>query len=56
MKELGDELVGDVFAGTEIIFHLKNDKPLDEKVVKAALTKHKVKSKGKLKKDKTYIL
>jgi len=56
MKELGTEIVGDVFAGTEIIFHLKKDKAIDQKVVMAALKKHKVKSKGKLKKDKTYIL
>ena len=54
MKELGDD-VADVFAGTEIIIHMKKDVKLDEKALKASLKEHKVKMKS-VKKDATYIL
>ena len=54
MKELGDD-VADIFAGTEIIIHLKTDTKLDEKALKAGLAKHKVTMKS-VKKDKAYIL
>ena len=56
MKELGDD-VKDVFAGTEIIVHMKKKgAKLDEKALKAALVKHKVKMKGDVKNDPKYIL
>ncbi len=56
MKELGDD-VEEVFAGTEIIVHMKKkDAKVDEKVFKAALAKHKIKMKGEVKKDAKYIL
>lgn len=54
MKELGDD-VADIFAGTEIIIHMKKDVKLDEKALKAGLKKHKVKMKS-VKKDASYIL
>jgi len=54
MKDLGDD-VADIYAGTEIIIHLKKDIKLDEKALKASLAKHKVKMKS-VKKDKKYIL
>ncbi len=54
MKDLGEN-VADVFAGTEVIIHLKKDVKLDEKALKASLDKHKVKMKS-VKKDATYIL
>ena len=56
MKSLGDD-VDDVFAGKEIIIHMKKkDAKLDEKAFKAALAKHKVKLKGEVKNDPKYIL
>ena len=56
MKELGDD-VEDVFAGPEIIVHMKKKgAKLDEKALKAALVKHKVKLKGDVKNDPKYIL
>lgn len=57
MKELKSDAIADIFVGTEIIFHLKKEgAELDQKVILAALKKHKQKAKGDLKKDKTYIL
>ena len=56
MKELGDD-VEDVFAGPEIIVHMKKKgAKLNEEALKAALVKHKVKMKGKVKNDPKYIL
>ena len=56
MKTLGDD-VAEIFAGPEIIVHMKKkDAKLDEKAMKAALTKFKLKLKGEIKKDATYIL
>ncbi|MEM8711207.1 MAG: hypothetical protein AAGG01_09655 [Planctomycetota bacterium] len=56
MESLGDD-VEDVFAGTEIIVHMKKKgAKLDQKALKAALAKHKVKLKGDVKNDPKYIL
>lgn len=56
MKDLGDD-VSDIFAGPEIIVHMKKKgAKVDEKVFKAALAKHKIKMKGAVKKDAKYIL
>ena len=46
----------DIFTGTEIIVHMKDDKPLDVERFKAALAKHKVDLKGDPKKDSKKIL
>lgn len=56
MDGLDEDVVADVFVGTQVIVHLKKDKAPDEKVILAALKKHKQKAKGKLKKDNTFIL
>lgn len=56
MKDLGSD-VADVFAGPEIIIHFKKkDAKLNEKALLAVLKKHKVKLKGKVKADASYIL
>ena len=46
----------DIFTGTEIIVHMKDDQPLNVERFKAALKKHKVKLKGEPKKDAKKIL
>ena len=46
----------DAFVGAEIVLHLSKDEPLDTEKFTAALDKHKVKMKGKAKKDAEYIL
>ena len=46
----------DAFVGAEIIVHLAKDEPLDEEKFAAALKKHKVKMKGKPKKNAEYVL
>ena len=56
IETLGED-VEDVFAGPEIIILMKTkDAKLDEKALKAALDKHKVKMKGDVKKNDAYIL
>ena len=56
MKKLGSD-VEDVFAGPEIIVHMKTKgAKLNEKALKAALKTHKVKLKGKVRSDPKYIL
>ncbi|MFT5733909.1 MAG: hypothetical protein ACJA2W_002034 [Planctomycetota bacterium] len=56
MKILGDD-VAEIFAGPEIIVHMKNkDAKLDEKALKASLKKFGLKMKGEVKKDAKYIL
>ena len=57
MSELGKDEIADIFVGTEIIFHMsKKDAEPDKDKILAALKKHKVKSEGDMKSDKTYIL
>lgn len=48
--------VQDAFVGAEIVLHLSKDEPLDTEKLAKALEKHKVKMKGKAKKDAEYIL
>lgn len=46
----------DIFTGTEIIVHMKDDQPLNLERFKAALAEHKVKLVGDIRKDPRKIL
>lgn len=46
----------DIFTGTEIIVHMKDDQPLNLERFKAALAKHDVELKGTPRKDPRKIL
>ena len=46
----------DIFTGTEIIVHMKDDQPLNVERFKAALAEHEVKLVGDIRKDPKKIL
>ena len=54
--DLDEDLVSDIFVGTNVIIHTTKEEKPDEKVILAALKKHKQKAKGKLRKDDEFIL
>lgn len=56
MDDLDEDLVSDIFVGENLIIHTTKEEEPDEKVILAALKKHKQKAKGKLEKDDSFIL